>query len=104
MSTLDAALGSGDQEFAAKSVDVIQRDRVYLTSDPDEACVFAAMNPSGMLGWVYEVEPFGDTEPDPDYTGPASVVSCTRARVRRVVRRDVRLGASGLTWRETEST
>jgi hypothetical protein len=104
MSTLDAARMAtiepgGDATLAARSEAVIRRDRVYLTSDPDEASLFASMNPSGQPGVVYEVEPIGDVEPDPDYSGPASVVHCRRARVLRVVYRGVRLTQFGLTRR-----
>lgn len=104
MSTLDAARKAavepgGDVTLAARSEAVIRRDRVYLTSDPDEASLFAAMNPSGLPGVVYEVEPVGDVEPDPDYSGPATVVHASRARVCRVVYRGVRFNAWGLTRR-----
>lgn len=102
MSTLDAARSAaneyGDATLRARSEAVIRKDRVYLTSDPDEATLFAAMNPSGAPGVVYEVEPVGDTEPDPDYSGPATVVAAPRARVRRVVRRGVTLGPFGIRW------
>lgn len=101
MSTRDAC--AGDPELAAQAAAVIRRDRVYLTSDPDEASLFAAMNPSGLPGVVYEVEPVGDTEPDPDYSGPATVVHASRARVRRVAFRGVRLTPRGITRRPAGS-
>lgn len=64
---------------------VCRRDRVYLTTIPDAALIFAACAPSLAPGWVYEVEPVGDVEPDPDYLGPAGEsMSATRARIYRV--------------------
>lgn len=103
MSTLDAARqqaieGGGNVKLAAQAEAVIRKDRVYLTTDPDEAALFASMNPSGQPGCVYEVEPFGDTEADPDYSGPAMCIHASRARVRRVVRRGVRLTEFGIHW------
>src|SRR5215211_4762729 len=40
-------------------------DRVYLTSDPADAAVYAALAPGAGGGDVYEVEPVGELEPDP---------------------------------------
>jgi len=44
----------------------VRTDRVFLGSDRSIAQLFAAMHPSG-AGVVYEVEPAGEVEPDPDY-------------------------------------
>ncbi len=64
---------------------VCRRDRVYVTTNPVGALIFAAGAPSNMPGWIYEVVPFGEIEPDEDYNGPAGEsVCCCRARIRRV--------------------
>lgn len=93
-----------DEAMRAEAERVTRTDRVYLTSDPDEASIFAAFNPSGERGWVYEVEPVGTAEPDPDYTGPATVVHASRARVKRVAFRDVRLTSAGISRRAAAAT
>lgn len=60
---------------------VCRRDRVYLTTIYEAAIIYAAMHPSGH-GVVYEVEPIGDIEPDPDYMGrPGESVCCPSAKI-----------------------
>jgi hypothetical protein len=67
---------------------VCRLDRVYLTTLPDAAVLFAAGAPSAQPGWVYEVTPFGEVEPDPDYNGdPGESVCARRARIKRVYKR-----------------
>lgn len=67
---------------------VCRRDRVYLTTDPQAASIYAAGAPSERPGWVYEVEPFGEVEPDTDWHGDEGVSVCARrARIRRVHQR-----------------
>lgn len=44
---------------------VCRRDRVYITSQFDNAVDAAAVHPSGR-GKVYEVKPIGEMAPDPD--------------------------------------
>jgi rifampin ADP-ribosylating transferase len=44
---------------------VCRRDRVYITSQFDNAVDAAAVHPSGR-GRVYEVKPLGEITPDPD--------------------------------------
>lgn len=69
---------------------VTRRDRVYLHVDVDQARLYACMYPPNGRGWVYEAEPLGDIELDPDYKGPpGESISCPRARVVRVVERNV---------------
>ena len=63
---------------------VCRRDRVYITTSMHAALIFAAMHPSDR-GVVYEVEPIGALEPDPDYvdadkSGEVSL-QCESARV-----------------------
>lgn len=60
----------------------VRRDRVYVTTGRDVARVYAAFHPDGAL---YEVEPDGDTTPDPDCTVPGVSWECPAARVLRVV-------------------
>lgn len=58
-----------------------RRDRVYLTTEPHAALLFACGSVDGR-GAVYMVEPEGDVEPDPDWLGPPGAsVQCARARV-----------------------
>lgn len=79
---------------------VTRRDRVYLTTDPDVAAFYALMFPPRGKGWVYEVEPVGAIELDPDWLGePGESIAVPFARVIRVVERDVRAW-HGLTARQ----
>lgn len=47
-------------EYTARCVDDA---KVYLTSSPDDAVIYAALWPDS---WLYLVTPQGDLEPDPD--------------------------------------
>jgi hypothetical protein len=58
-----------------------RRDRVYVTSDRQVAAAYAALFPNGAL---YEVEPVGPVEPDPDCLVPGLSARCLSARVVRV--------------------
>ena len=58
-------------------------DRVYITTDRTAALLFAASWPKGV---VYECEPIGDVEPDPDCSVPGLSYQCEKARVRRVIK------------------
>lgn len=69
-------------------------DRVYVTTNPDQALIFAGGMPNGV---VYQVRPFGFLDDDPDFTGtPCESFTCARALIidrvavprhlRRVVR------------------
>lgn len=60
-------------------------DVVYLARHQDHARAYAALYPDGAL---YEAEPIGPTEPDPD--APDLAVMCRSARVTAVVRPVVR--------------
>ena len=73
-------------DFGAERV--CRRDRVYMVTDPELALIYAGGAISQQPGWVYEVEPFGDIEPDDDWHGPEGMSVCARrARIRRVHRR-----------------
>lgn len=63
----------------------VRGDRVFLGT-LEVAYLFAAMYPLPEGGWIYEVDPVGDVEPDPDYTGGADEsVQCPSAVIVRVV-------------------
>ncbi|MFI1165589.1 hypothetical protein ACH4UM_18735 [Streptomyces sp. NPDC020801] len=62
--------------------DHVRRDRVYITTGRDVAKVYAAFYPDGAL---YEVEPDGETVPDPDCSVPGVSFECPAARVLRVI-------------------
>ncbi len=65
-------------------------DRVYMTTDADEATIYAALSSGGGLGDVYEVEPVGELTPDPPGGVGAESYSTRAATVVAVVRRGVR--------------
>ena len=57
-------------DLRAKVAEVHSRDRVYLTTDPQAARLFAALHPAGdewRGGDVYRVIPEQPVTPDPDY-------------------------------------
>lgn len=64
---------------------VCDRDKVYVTTDYDAALGFACAHPSGR-GKLYEVEPVGDLEDDPDARKPGYSFQCERARIAKVFR------------------
>ena len=66
-----------------------RRDRVYLTTDPAEAAVYAALAPLGGQGDVYEVEPRGELEPDAPGGAGAGSYAAAAATVVAVVRREI---------------
>lgn len=69
-------------QFGATGVH--RTDRVYLCTHQIGALIYAVLYPTGK-GVVYECEPVGEVEPDPDWTGPAGVsVQVEKARVVRV--------------------
>jgi hypothetical protein len=67
---------------------VCRRDRVYLTTDEGVAEIFACCYPAGR-GDLYEVEPIGELEPDPDCNELGLGFQAPMARVLRVVKRNV---------------
>lgn len=75
----------------------VRRDRVFISSRFSVAAAFASTTPDEQdRAWVYMVQPIGEIEPDPDYSGedPDESRQCERARVRKVIRlsrRDTRL-------------
>lgn len=60
----------------------VRRDRVYLATARDVAKAYAAFYPDGAL---YEVEPRGALEPDPDCYVPGLSWQCEAAVVLAVV-------------------
>jgi len=65
---------------------VHRRDRVYLTTNPDAALIFAALSPC-RCGTVYEVEPIGVLEHDPDCSELGLSYQCERAIVKSIYRK-----------------
>ncbi len=64
---------------------VHRRDRVYFTVEQEAALLCAALHPSG-AGTVYEVEPIGIIEADPDGLQPDHSFQAEAARVVREIR------------------
>ena len=67
---------------------VHRRDRVYVATDINAAAMYAACHKNGV---IYECEPHGTIEPDPDCTQPDLSFQCERAKVVKVIKipRDV---------------
>lgn len=74
---LSAYITDADRAPHARRTDV-----VYLTAARNVARVFAALYPDGAL---YQVEPCGPVEPDPDCLTPEASWQCAAARVVAVV-------------------
>lgn len=67
---------------------VHRRDRVYVTTSPMLALLFAA----GWIGGVvYEVEPIGTLAADPDCDLQGLSFECERARVLRVLKSNTKM-------------
>lgn len=62
---------------------VCRRDRVYVTTAINAALLFAAGHRRGV---VYQVDPEGELEPDPDCETLGMSFQCARARVVRVIK------------------
>jgi rifampin ADP-ribosylating transferase len=62
---------------------VHRRDRVYVTTSRANALLFAA---GVRRGVIYECEPIGELEPDPDCSMPGLSWQCEKARVIRVIK------------------
>lgn len=62
---------------------VHRRDRVYVTTTQAVALMYAAGVPKGV---IYQVEPHGEIEPDPDCTLPGLSFQCERARILRCIK------------------
>tara|TARA_Y100000310_G_C20369916_1_gene663021 strand:- start:168 stop:515 length:348 start_codon:yes stop_codon:yes gene_type:complete len=65
--------------------------KVYVTTDKRAAEVFAScfpeVNKKGRGGRVYQVEPVGELEHDPDATGRGYSFQCPKARVLKCFER-----------------
>ncbi len=70
---------------AGLDTSVIRTDRVYLTSHPVAARMFAGMHPS-YRGCVYQVTPEGQVDPDPDCKDPGLSWEAPSAVVVAVMR------------------
>lgn len=73
-------------EHAARAAagSIGRADRVYVTTSLEAAHLYAVLHPSGR-GIVYEVEPVGALEDDPDCTEPGLSFAVPSARVLRVI-------------------
>lgn len=60
----------------------MRADRVYVTTDPVAAVMYAAMHPSG--GSIYRVQPEGPIVDDPDCVELGLSYECGRARILSV--------------------
>ena len=65
---------------------VCRRDRVYVATQFEAACLYAAMYPSKKAACVYLVEPIGEIEPDPDCNLPGLSFSAEKARIVKVIK------------------
>lgn len=70
-------------DHQANTDGVARRDRVYVTTNPNAALMYAAGHRRGV---IYEVEPDGELEPDPDCNEPGLSYQCARARIRKVIK------------------
>lgn len=61
--------------------DVHRNDRVYVTTDINAALLYAAAFNRGV---IYEVEPVGELEPDPDCSLEGLSFQCERARIKHI--------------------
>lgn len=68
-------------EYGAAGVH--RRDRVYITTSQAAAMLYAA---GQRRGAIYQCEPLGEIEPDPDCSQPGLSWQCERARVLRVIK------------------
>lgn len=66
---------------------ICRRDRVYIVTSFSAAAMYAALHPSGR-GVVYEVEPIGALEPDPDFIpGEGCEIQSLQCESARVLRK-----------------
>lgn len=68
-------------EYGAAGVH--RRDRVYITTDKNCALIYAAGLKNGV---IYQCEPIGDIEPDPDCNSPGLSWQCEKARVIKCIK------------------
>lgn len=81
-------------EYGAEGVH--RRDRVYVTTIQAAALLYAAGVKRGV---IYECEPLGDLEPDPDCSMPGLSWQCEKARVVRCIKpkaRDIEMARAVL--------
>ncbi|MCK9394197.1 MAG: hypothetical protein M0Q44_01235 [Methylobacter sp.] len=68
-------------DFGAE--DIHRRDRVYLTTDINAALMFSSGCKNGV---IYECEPVGEIEDDPDCNRPGLSFQCEKAKVLRLIK------------------
>lgn len=84
---------TGHGPIPGYDADHVRPDRVHLTTERASAKAFAAAYPDGAL---YQAEPIGEVEPDPD--APDEAIRCERARVVTVYDPCVRWAERGEGW------
>ncbi len=84
---------TGYRSLPGYGADHIRPDRVHLTTERGSAKAFAAAYPNGAL---YQAEPIGEIEADPD--APDEAIRCERARVISVDDPFVRWAERGEGW------
>lgn len=65
---------------------VCRRDRIYITNSFEAAAVFASLHPSSR-GTIYEIEPIGQLETDPDFIDDGGEIQSWQCEAARVVRK-----------------
>lgn len=68
-------------DFGAAAVH--RRDRVYVTTSQTAALIYASSVKNGV---IYECEPIGELEADPDCNVPGLSFQCAKARVVRRIK------------------
>jgi hypothetical protein len=69
---------TGAKQNGVVSSRIRRRDRVYITTDIPTAILWAAQHPTPLL---YEVEPHGTIEVDPDHKGADVSFQCMKAKI-----------------------
>ncbi len=78
------------------AAEVHRRDRVYVTTSQAAALLYAAGVKNGV---IYECDPLGELEPDPDCSIPGLSWQCEKARVIRCIKpkaRDIEMARAVL--------
>lgn len=65
------------------AAEVHRTDRVYVTTRKSAALIYAASVKNGV---IYECEPAGEIEPDPDCSLPGLSWQCEKAKVLRIIK------------------
>lgn len=83
----------GSDQYATYAPGTYRRDRVYMTTDPEQARMFAALHPSGTAargGDVYRVQPLQGLARDRDCKTPGLSWEAPCARILGIVATQIR--------------